>query len=909
MTSQPPPLPRRFTLPRHLTVPNGRRATAVTTAAAVLLATLAAVGILATSASATSITVNTTADAYIESDTPDTNYGTATQVSVRAPSDKPELISYLQFTVSGLTAAPAGVQLQLYSYAQSATGLQVWTSSSTWTESAITWNTAPPRGATMVASMPNMVLNAWASADVSNVVTGNGTYTFVLTTTSTLSKQMASREVGGKAPRLSINTSGPSAVTATSGTPQSADVGTAFAAPLVAKVTDGAGAAVPNVPVTFTAPATGASATFAGGASAVSVTTDATGAATSPVLTANATAGTYTVTAATDGAAAPANFTLTNGSSPPPSPSATASPSASATPSPSPSGTTTTYTFKAVADATVRSDQPDTNIGADYTLGSEAASGSTPQINSYLQFNVSGLTGTINSVTLQLYSYATSSQGVKISTAPTGWSETGITYNNAPAMGAAAGTGANIVVNTWASISLSGAVAGNGTYAFGMTTTRTANNKVSSREATATPPTLVITTVSGGPTPTPTPTVTATPTPSPTTPAGTTVSPTGGAVQSAMVGTTFAAPLAALVKDGSTPIVGQPVTFTAPAAGASGTFPGGATTVTVNTDSSGVATSPPFTAGSKAGSYAATATTNGAAQAASFTLTNTDPSIVAAGDISCPPDKLPSSSQCQQASTSDLALSLKPDAVLPLGDTQYELGSSSEFSGNYDPSWGRLKDISYPAIGNHEYGYIGSSIQPTGGTGYFTYFGDRSHPLSPGCTTLCKSWYSWNIGSWHMISLDSQCGVIGGCNPGNPQYQWLLSDLNANANKCVLAYWHIPVYSSSQDHQPDMQSIYSLLYTKNADVILTGHAHFYERFGPQDGAGNADPVKGIPQFVAGTGGRNFFAIRPTPSPNSQSRIANTFGVLQMTLSEGGYSWNFVPTNLGGGTDSGSGTCH
>ncbi len=227
----------------------------------------------------------------------------------------------------------------------------------------------------------------------------------------------------------------------------------------------------------------------------------------------------------------------------------------------------------------------------------------------------------------------------------------------------------------------------------------------------------------------------------------------------------------------------------------------------------------------------------------------------------------------------------------------------------YAPSWGRLDPIAYPVPGNHEYGYIGSSIEPTGGTGYFTYFGDRSHPLQPGCTTLCKSWYSWDIGNWHMIALDSQCSVIGGCNPGNPQYQWLLADLNANTKPCTLAYWHIPLFSSSQDHQPDMVSIFTLLYNKGADVVLNGHAHFYERFGPQTATGTADPARGIPQFIVGSGGRNFFAIRATPSANCESRIANSFGVLQMTLSENSYTRSVVGTNAGGGSDSGTGTCH
>jgi hypothetical protein len=150
---------------------------------------------------------------------------------------------------------------------------------------------------------------------------------------------------------------------------------------------------------------------------------------------------------------------------------------------------------------------------------------------------------------------------------------------------------------------------------------------------------------------------------------------------------------------------------------------------------------------------------------------------------------------------------------------------------------------------------------------------------------------------------------VGGCNPGNPQYKWLQADLAAHPAQCTLAYWHIPLFSSSQDHQPDMQAIYTLLSTKGADVVLNGHAHFYERFAPQDAAGAADPARGLAEFIVGSGGRNFFAVRATPAANSAARIANTFGVLEMTLSGGGYSWNFVGPSGSTARDSGAATCH
>jgi hypothetical protein len=885
----------------------------------------------AVSGASTPRTVNATADAYVAADTPDTNAGTATELAARAPTvDKPEVLSYVKFVVSGLNAPPAGVQLQLYSYAQSATGVQVWTAPSDWTETGITWNNAPARGTTMVANLPNLAVNTYATADVSSVVSGNGTYTFVFTTTSTLSKKFASREVTASPPRLVINTNAPPTVAATSGSAQTAAAGTQFPAPLVATVADGDGAAVSNVVVTFTAPGSGASAVFAGGTNAVSVTTDASGRATSPALSANAIEGGYSVSAATDGAAAPATFALTNGSAASPSAAPSASTAPSSSPSASPTGTVTTYTIKAAADASVRSDQPSTNFGADYVLNLSAASATTPTINSYLRFPVAGLTGTVTSATLQLYSFSSSSLGLQVNTAPTGWTESTLTYATAPALGAVVGNGPNLAVNAWASIDLTATVTGNGTYGFGLTTARVGTNKVASRESASTPPTLIVKTVTGGtPSPGPStsastsasasastapstsaaPSVSAAPSLSPSVPPGTTVTAMGGATQSAMVGTVFPSALAARVTANGAPVPGAPVTFAAPAVDPTARFPGGAGQITVTTDGNGVAASPPLTAGPKSGTYAVTAVTDGAARSAAFTLTNTDPMIITAGDIACPADKAPTATSCQEMATSDLALSLHPDAVLPLGDNQYELGTSSDFQQRYAASWGRLDPIAYPVPGNHEYGYIGTSIEPTGGTGYFTYFGDRSHPLQPGCTTLCKSWYSWDIGNWHMIALDSQCGVVGGCNPGNPQYQWLLADLNANTKPCTLAYWHIPLFSSSQDHQPDMTSIYSLLYSKNADVVLTGHAHFYERFDPQTASGTADPARGLAQFVVGTGGRNFFAIRATPSPNSAARIANTFGVLQMTLSDNSYSWRFAAANAGGGSDSGTGTCH
>jgi hypothetical protein len=857
-------------------------------------------GMAGTAAAVTSTIVEAAADAYVQVDSPSTNFGTATTLVARAGSaGKPAVVAYLSFTVSGLVAPPAGVELRLFSYSQSGTGVQLWTAPSTWTETGITWGNAPPPGATPVASIAKLVSNSWAAADVSSAVTGNGTYTFVITTTSGLSKQFASRQVAASRPRLVVNTTAPGVIAAPAGGGQTAPPGGPFNHPLTATVTDGVGTPVAGVPVTFSAPTTGATATFAGGASAVTVTSAADGKATSPVLTAGTTAGNYVVTASVTGVPAPASFALTNGGTS----STSGSPAASATPT----GTTTTTTVNVNADAYVTSAAPGTNFGTGYTLFTQA---SGPQQRAYLRFPVAGLTGTVTSAVLQLYSYSTYAAGVKVFTSPATWTETGLTYDSAPATGAQVGTGTNLVVNTTAAIDVTPAVTGNGTVSLVVTTDRTTANKFAARESSINRPTLVVTTVSGTTTPPASPSPSASPSSSPSTspttvPPGSTVTPTGGSGQTAMVGTAFAAPLTATVTDGGAPIAGASVTFTAPATEPSATFPGGAGSVTVTTDTDGVATSPPVTAGRMAGGFAITATAGTAT--ADFALTSRDPMIVTAGDISCAAGSAPTATKCQQLATSDLALSLHPDVALPLGDDQYELGSLSDFTGSYGPSWGRLDSISRPVPGNHEYGYIGTAITPTGGTGYFTYYGVRSHPLQPNCSTLCTPWYSYDIGSWHIVALDSQCGVVGGCNPGNPQYQWLLNDLNSHPAQCTLAYWHIPIHASSTDRQPDMQSIYSLLDNKGADVVLAGHAHYYERFDPQDAAKNPSPT-GIRDFVVGTGGRSFFPISATPQPNSVARIANTFGVLQMTLSDGAYSWNFAPTNAGGATDSGTAGC-
>ncbi|MGN6406940.1 MAG: metallophosphoesterase [Curtobacterium sp.] len=273
-----------------------------------------------------------------------------------------------------------------------------------------------------------------------------------------------------------------------------------------------------------------------------------------------------------------------------------------------------------------------------------------------------------------------------------------------------------------------------------------------------------------------------------------------------------------------------------------------------------------------------------------------DPVIAAAGDIACTPTDPVDSSDCQQAATAALLKSLSPTAVLPLGDVQYDSGTASEFSKSYGPTWGSLLSSSHPIPGNHEY------ITP-GAAGYYGFFGSAAGSSS-------KGYYSWNLGSWHLIALNSECGQSSqiGCTAGSPEETWLKADLAAHPNQCTLAYWHEPRFSSGNGGS---NSIYSAfwqdLYNAHADIVLNGHTHAYERFAQQNPSGAADP-NGIREFVVGTGGESFYGFT-SALPNETVRQNSTFGVLTLTLHASSYDWKFNPIAGSSWTDSGTAACH
>jgi hypothetical protein len=285
------------------------------------------------------------------------------------------------------------------------------------------------------------------------------------------------------------------------------------------------------------------------------------------------------------------------------------------------------------------------------------------------------------------------------------------------------------------------------------------------------------------------------------------------------------------------------------------------------------------------------------------------PTIVAAGDIAC--GAASTGAACMQGATSDIVTATDPDAVLVLGDNQYECGELADFRQFYDPTWGRAKSKTFPVVGNHEYNsnMPNCPTAPPGAAGYFTYFGAAASPLDQPCSASCKGYYSFNLGSWHLIALNSVCSVVG-CGTASAQGTWLAADLAAHPNQCLLAYYHHPRYTSGpQGDTAAMAPLFSLLYQAHADVVLNGHDHDYERFAPLDPNGAVDVAHGIREFVVGTGGRNNTSFTRVEQSSEVRDTSPLFGVLRLTLRPTGYDWRFLPVAGELFADAGSGSCH
>ena len=233
-----------------------------------------------------------------------------------------------------------------------------------------------------------------------------------------------------------------------------------------------------------------------------------------------------------------------------------------------------------------------------------------------------------------------------------------------------------------------------------------------------------------------------------------------------------------------------------------------------------------------------------------------------------------------------------PDAVVaPLGDLAYPNGTATTYDNCYDPAWGTFRDRTRPAVGNHD-------LNADAGAAFWSYFGTDAGAQGDG-------WYSYDIGAWHAVVLNSNCDRIG-CEEGSAQHAWLLADLAAADAACTLAYWHHPRFSSGP-HGDDarLTPLWAALVEADAELVLAGHDHLYERFAPLDAAGVPDP-EGMRQFTVGTGGAPHYTAERV-APGSELIVDDAHGILRLELAADGYAWSFLTVD-GTEADSGSGAC-
>ncbi|MGH1549535.1 metallophosphoesterase family protein [Leifsonia poae] len=345
-----------------------------------------------------------------------------------------------------------------------------------------------------------------------------------------------------------------------------------------------------------------------------------------------------------------------------------------------------------------------------------------------------------------------------------------------------------------------------------------------------------------------------------------------------------------------------------------------------------------------------------------------DYTLAAVGDIACEPDDpdnaaTPSSLKCGSPSlggydaefaTAKQADAMKPDAVALLGDEQYEVGKLSDFEGSFEQAWGGLKFLERPAPGNHEYyAYTKKGDNEAGqnGTGYFAYFNGHDQAGTPNTagqagddTSQNQGWYSYDLGNWHIISLNVECNSPAFANDCSTTDQgllaqetrWLAQDLKSNQQQCTLAYWHQPTFSATTASTSTVPASapgaggqegqvadawWKLLYANHATLVLNGHEHAYARLKPVDPNGVPDAKNGIPEFIIGTGGEALDTLAKNAdgsfaNPNVVTGYDQGYGTMKFTLKPNGYAYSYAPALQGAGlpasalnySDAGSGSC-
>ncbi len=513
-------------------------------------------------------------------------------------------------------------------------------------------------------------------------------------------------------------------------------------------------------------------------------------------------------------------------------------------------------TLAAAADSRVLQASPTVNSGTVNRLDVDS-----PGEQSYLRFNVTGVTGTVQTATLRLFVRNTSANAPSLYFTDNTWTETGITWNNKPAATSAAiGNVAAATAGTWSEYDLTGDITGNGTYNFVLLPDSTDGVQYDSREGTS-PPQLVLNGGGGGPTNAP---------------------PVAG-------------------DDSATTTAGTPVTINVAAndQDPNGNLnPASATTTctgcanpghgTLTNNANGTFTYTPTTGftGADGFTYQICDTLN-ACDTATVTITvyavGTGSEVfVGAGDIA----------DCART-TDDATANLLdniPGTVFTIGDNSYP-ATAAGFSNCYAPTWGRHKARTHPTAGDNDYDQANAAP-------YYSYFGAAAGDPHRAATTATTSVPGTSSTSTRTAP------TIGGCRASSPQGQWLQADLAANPRACILAIHHEPLFSS-KGGDSDMRDFWTPLYAAGADVVLSGHRHNYERFAPQTPAGVADPARGIRQFVVGTGGSSLSSASSTTAANSQVRNSSTHGVIKLTLHPTSYDWQFVP--IAGQTFTDSGT--
>jgi Calcineurin-like phosphoesterase len=258
--------------------------------------------------------------------------------------------------------------------------------------------------------------------------------------------------------------------------------------------------------------------------------------------------------------------------------------------------------------------------------------------------------------------------------------------------------------------------------------------------------------------------------------------------------------------------------------------------------------------------------------------------IAGAGDIAA--------SNMAAAATARALDAINPALVYTLGDNAYPDGSAAGYAKYYAPTWGRFMPKTKPVPGNHEY------MQPGAGP-YFDYFGALAGVRGSG-------YYAYRAGSWRVYALNSNIPMKA----GSPQETWLRGDLAAHPHKCVLAYWHHPRFTAGKYHDDSRSDgVWRALYGANAEIVLSGHDHNYQRYAPLSPTGVVEPGRGIREFVVGTGGAEHYELDPRDDGSREAQDQQAFGVLKLTLWNGGYRWDFVPAGGSTFTDSGAGACH